>query len=175
MQQFLALQTGGRRALRFDMGTDCGPQYVDIQDVRAAGHRSTTSPASDDQNFYRVRRDVADALGSAGPRDVFVLADGPTDAIDGGESPRSIPDDRADAANITMRGPHGLDADPPGHRPAPRLAANRDAARDHPQPRRRPAVRHAPHLRLALLDGHDVMCYPDGTPEAAGYNPEVRP
>ena len=33
IEQYLALQTGGRRALRFDMGTECGPQYVDIQVV----------------------------------------------------------------------------------------------------------------------------------------------
>ncbi len=36
IEQFLALQTGGRRALRFDMGTECGPQYVDIQVVPPA-------------------------------------------------------------------------------------------------------------------------------------------
>ena len=40
IQQFLALQTGGRRALRFDMGTVCGPQYVDIQDVHLPSNRS---------------------------------------------------------------------------------------------------------------------------------------
>src|SRR6266576_5545346 len=33
IEQYLAVQTGGTRALRFDMGTECGPQYVDIQVV----------------------------------------------------------------------------------------------------------------------------------------------
>ena len=40
IEQFLALQTGGRRALRFDMGTECGPQYLDIQSVALPRPRS---------------------------------------------------------------------------------------------------------------------------------------
>ena len=45
------LQTGGRRALRFDMGTECGPQYVDIQVVAPARDRAPTSPATTTSNF----------------------------------------------------------------------------------------------------------------------------
>ena len=59
IEQFLALQTGGRRALRFDMGTECGPQYVDIQVVRLPANRSAYVSGSDDDNFYAVADDVA--------------------------------------------------------------------------------------------------------------------
>src|SRR4051794_8967396 len=31
VQRYLAAQTGGTKALRFDMGTRCGPKYVDLQ------------------------------------------------------------------------------------------------------------------------------------------------
>src|SRR6478735_9205474 len=40
IEQYLALQTGGRRALRFDMGNECGPQYVDIQVVHLTHTRT---------------------------------------------------------------------------------------------------------------------------------------
>ena len=40
MQRFLAAQSGGAKALRFDMGTSCGPQYVDLQIVHLSGPRS---------------------------------------------------------------------------------------------------------------------------------------
>ena len=50
------LQTGGRRALRFDMGTECGPQYVDIQVVHAARARSAYSPATTRELLRRGRR-----------------------------------------------------------------------------------------------------------------------
>src|SRR5262245_23581917 len=40
IEQFLALQSGGRRALRFDMGTNCGARYVDVQVVPLPQARS---------------------------------------------------------------------------------------------------------------------------------------
>ena len=51
-----------RRALRFDMGTECGPQYVDIQVVRAAA-RARRTTATTRRNFYRLADDVAAAVG----------------------------------------------------------------------------------------------------------------
>jgi len=75
VEQYLALQTGGRRALRFDMGTECGPQYVDIQSVALPHPRNYYVGGSDDANFYAVADDVYNALGGLGSRDVFVLAD----------------------------------------------------------------------------------------------------
>jgi hypothetical protein len=75
IEQYLALQSGGRQALRFDMGTECGPQYVDIQVV--ALPRSRAAYLDD---FGQVADDVAARVDFAhGPRNVLILADNLTD------------------------------------------------------------------------------------------------
>jgi hypothetical protein len=75
IERYLALQSGGRRALRFDMGTDCGPQYVDIQVVALPNVREYYR-----DNFSRVATAVrAQVDFTHGPRNVFVLADDLTD------------------------------------------------------------------------------------------------
>src|SRR4051812_18098409 len=72
VERFLSAQDGGTKALRFDMGTRCGPQYVDIQVVPLPGPRSSYA-----DNFGAISGAVDRALGAAaGPRDAIVLADG---------------------------------------------------------------------------------------------------
>jgi hypothetical protein len=72
VQRFLSAQSGGRKAIRFDMGTACGPQYVDIQSVQLPGPRSAYA-----NNFSAISSAVGRALGKAGgPRNTIVLADG---------------------------------------------------------------------------------------------------
>src|SRR3954469_15133916 len=72
IDRFLSAQDGGTKALRFDMGTRCGPQYVDIQVVALPGPRSTYA-----DNFNAIAGAVNRALGpAAGPRDAIVVADG---------------------------------------------------------------------------------------------------
>jgi hypothetical protein len=72
IQRFLSAQDGGTKALRFDMGTRCGAQYVDIQVVPLPGPRSSYA-----DNFTAISGAVDRALGTtAGPRDTLVLADG---------------------------------------------------------------------------------------------------
>ena len=71
IQRFLASQSGGAKALRVDMGTSCGPQYVDIQVVHLSGPRSQYV-----DNFSAIVREVEPRLGSgSGPRNVVILAD----------------------------------------------------------------------------------------------------
>jgi len=71
VQRFLAAQTGGAKALRFDMGTRCGPQFADIQVVHLAHPRVAYV-----DNFAAIVREVESRLGPAtGPRNVVVLAD----------------------------------------------------------------------------------------------------
>jgi hypothetical protein len=71
IQRFLASQSGGAKALRFDMGTRCGPQYVDLQVVHLPGARSRYV-----DNFSAIVQDVESRLGTSnGPRNVVVLAD----------------------------------------------------------------------------------------------------
>src|SRR4051812_34384153 len=72
VERFLSAQDGGTKAIRFDMGTNCGPQYVDIQVVPLPGPRSSYA-----DNFGAISGAVDRALGAAaGPRDAIVLADG---------------------------------------------------------------------------------------------------
>src|SRR4051812_6000871 len=72
VQRFLSAQDGGTKGLRFDMGTSCGAQYVDIQVVPLPGPRSAFR-----DNFPGVSFAVQRALGrAAGPRDAIVFADG---------------------------------------------------------------------------------------------------
>ena len=71
IQRFLASQSGGAKALRFDMGTRCGPEYVDLQVVHLSGPRSQYV-----DNFSAIVQEVEPRLGSsAGPRNVVVMAD----------------------------------------------------------------------------------------------------
>lgn len=71
IEEYLALQSGGRQALRFDMGTNCGPQYVDIQVVPLPANRATYL-----DNFDKVVQDVdAQVSFGPGPRNVIILAD----------------------------------------------------------------------------------------------------
>src|SRR3954470_620211 len=72
VQRFLAAQDGGTKGLRLDMGTSCGPNYVDIQVVPLPGPRSAYV-----DNFGAIANVVQRAIdGAAGPRDAVVLGDG---------------------------------------------------------------------------------------------------
>ncbi len=68
--QFVAQQSGGRKAPRWDMGTRCGPQYADITVVRLPRTRAVYA-----ENFGEVANDVTAALGTSGMRTPVVLAD----------------------------------------------------------------------------------------------------
>lgn len=70
--RFMSAQSGGLKAPRFDMGTSCGAQYVDIQHVTLPGPRTSYV-----DNFSAVRTAVDAQLNPSpgGPRHTFVLAD----------------------------------------------------------------------------------------------------
>ena len=72
IQRFLASQSGGTKALRVDMGTSCGPQYVDLQVVQLSGPRSRY--IDDFRRDLRGRGRGA-ARRADGPRNATVLAD----------------------------------------------------------------------------------------------------
>ncbi len=174
IEQYLAVQTGGARALRFDMGTECGPQYVDIQVV--ALPRVREYYRDDPSNFNRLAHDVAAAVGSlSGPRDVFVLADKLTDDPVWGIA-QVIDDDRGGPENDSNAG--GLTAimwTNPSTQPDPsdwwqptvmlheithNLGGVQQSAPNHTS-------------NWHCTDGEDVMCYPDGSPEAAAYDDTI--
>ena len=164
IQQYLALQTGGRRALRFDMGTECGPQYVDIQVV--ALPQSRAYYRDDPTQFNRLAHDVAVALGPlAGPRDVFILGDQLTDDDVWGIA-QVLGDDSPGASNATNQG--GLTAimwTNPSTQPDP-VSWWQPTVMLHEITHNLGGVQHsAPHMTPGwhCWDGEDVMCYDDGS------------
>jgi hypothetical protein len=174
IEQYLALQAGSSRALRFDMGTECGPQYVDIQVVALPGSR--TYYRDDPTHFDRLADDVADALGPLhGTRDVFVLADKLTDDPVWGIA-QVINDDSAGSGNASNAG--GLTAI---------MWTNPSTQPDPSDPWQPTVMLHeithnlggvqqsAPHRTTGwhCIDGEDVMCYPDGSPEAIHYDDSI--
>lgn len=70
--RFMSAQSGGLKAPRFDMGTACGPEYVDAQRVTLPGTRSQYV-----NDFDAVQTAVAAQLNPApgGPRNAVILAD----------------------------------------------------------------------------------------------------
>ena len=70
-ERFLSAQSGGTKAIRFDMGTRCGQQYIDLQVVALPGPRSAYAG-----DFAAITDAVGRALGTpAGPRNTVILAD----------------------------------------------------------------------------------------------------
>jgi hypothetical protein len=185
IEQYLGLQSGGRRALRFDMGTNCGPQYVDVQVVPLPQSRDDYIAYDQDSDpdtneFDAIVDDVFTALGPpSGTRDVFVLADGLSDDGDhvygiGQIWPNA---DQPGASNVHNGG--GLTGimfvepttspDPVGWQPTVML---------HEMTHNLGGVqRSAPRgtYYAHCIDGQDVMCYPDGSPQQGSYNPNVCP
>jgi hypothetical protein len=182
IEQFLALQTGGRRALRFDMGTECGPQYVDIQSVRLPANRSAYVSGDDDDNFYAVANAVHAAVGHD-TRDVFVLADGLTDPDPTGHTDgvwgiaELSGDEAAGTGNDANRGGlTGMMLTPPGTEPDP--SDWQPTVMLHEITHNLGAVHHsAPHSTPAghCWDGYDVMCYQDGSSGTQPYTTSVCP
>jgi hypothetical protein len=70
--RFLSAQSGGLKAPRFDMGTSCGPQYVDVQSIVLPQSRLAYV-----DDYWEVRAAVASRLNQTpgGARNVFILAD----------------------------------------------------------------------------------------------------
>jgi hypothetical protein len=103
VQRFLSAQDGGTKGVRFDMGTACGPQYVDIQSVQLPGARSAYA-----DNFSAIAGTVQRALGAAGgPRNAIVVADslsGSAQEYGLGETVMGSTGERQGAANVHNRG-----------------------------------------------------------------------
>lgn len=103
VQRFLSAQDGGTKAIRFDMGTSCGPQYVDIQIVPLPGPRSQYA-----DNFSAIANAVQRALGSSStPRNAVVIADGlagGTQEYGLGETIMGASGEKQGAQNVHNRG-----------------------------------------------------------------------
>jgi hypothetical protein len=177
--QYMAMQDGSTKSPRFDMGTSCGPQYVDVQAVRLPGSRASYA-----DQFDAIAAAVSAQLGAAsGPRNVVTLADGLTNSPAGslyglGQTLGGPGADQPGAANPHNSGglnamlfvPLGYDpAVAPGQRFYPGFWAE---GMLHEMTHTLGAVLpHAPHATSYghCTDGYDVMCYADGGSSAAPY------
>jgi len=82
VQRFLSAQSGGTKALRFDMRTDCSDDAVDITTVQLPRTRADYLALDIDHRFEAVRAETWAAFGynHAGPRNLMILADNLTSA-----------------------------------------------------------------------------------------------
>jgi len=183
--QYMATQDGATKAPRFDMGTQCGPDYVDIQVVELPGARADYA-----DDFAAIRAAVGQQLGTASaPRDVVILADGLTNDDAGGiyglgEFSGASDADRPDAANPHNAGGmyaalfpwQGYDpAVAPGDEFYPGFWAE---GMLHEITHTLGAVNDsAPHSTGGghCTDGADVMCYDDGAAAGASYSTSACP
>src|SRR4051812_44836538 len=72
IEQFVSSQVGSTRAPRFDMGTSCGPYYLDIQTVALPGSRATYVQSMNAVESY-VKTKVNPSPG--GRRNYVIIAD----------------------------------------------------------------------------------------------------
>ena len=182
--QFMAQQDGATKSPRFDMGTSCGPQYVDIQTVALPNTRSYYA-----DQFNRITAAVGAALGSTpARRNVVILADGLTTNTGGfyglGEHYTGSIGDVAGASNIHNNG--GLYAalfPPLGYNP-PTTSGQQfypgfwPEGMLHEMTHTLGAVNSSsPHATSNghCTDGSDVMCYADGGTSAAPYSTTACP
>ena len=72
---YIAAESGGRKSVRFDLGTRCGPRYLDIATVPLSGPRSSYLAGSR-VGAYQIRDEVARSVGRAdAPRNYLVYVD----------------------------------------------------------------------------------------------------
>jgi hypothetical protein len=158
---WVASSSGGTRTIRFDTGTSCGPEYVDIASIQLPRTRATY--LSSDARASLVVSDVKGALaGMTGTRNFLVYADGlyaGDNVLGSGQMPQ---DDTAGVTNDANSG--GAVAMVWG-----------DGESDFVPERLTTVLHEVSHTLGAVQDsapsstwaGHcfemfDVMCYPDG-------------
>ncbi len=161
----------GARTLRVDVGTSCGPQYIDIATVQLPARRAHYTALDVNARMAAVTSAVRGALGPlAGVRNLLVYADSlRTSRVSGiGDM---YADDRAGAGNSANAG--GLDAVVWGDGSSSFSArGNRQTTALHEITHNLGAVQHsAPHTSGAghCTDGFDVLCYADQGAKAGGY------
>ena len=173
--RFLAEQSAGGRAVGFDMGTSCGPQYLDVTVVPLPQPRSAYLG---DTGFDTLRDDVLAALGPAtGPRDLLIMADQLTTTSTYGLGEVLRGQDQPGAKNLHNKG--GLAAaiySVPGSSPG--ASGWQPTMMLHEITHTLGAVQpSAPHSTPSghCWDGNDVMCYADGSSGSQPYTTSMCP
>ena len=175
IDRFLAEQSGGGRAVGFDMGTACGPQYLDVTVVALPKARTAYLGEA---GLDTLRDDVLAALGpTTGTRDVLIMADqlattstyGLGEVLPGADQPGpQNPHNRGGLAAAIYSVP-GSSPGASGWQPTMML---------HEITHNLGAVQpSAPHSTPNghCWDGNDVMCYDDGSTGSQPYTTSACP
>jgi hypothetical protein len=170
--------SGGTRTISIDLGTSCGSMYVDITAITLPGNLASYQDISGEvnpNNVISTLKLLSDAIPGPPRHHIFMLDQfEPTNYIRG--AGLQALDDSPGAGNANNQsGLVGFVATPQG---AFDQAVNADFPRAllHEMSHTMGAVQSsAPNSTSAghCTDGRDVMCYDDGSPEAAGYNDTV--
>ena len=171
LSRYLAGQAGGAKTVRFDRGTNCGPQYADIQTVALPNPLAYYVDDGAPQ-FAALAADVRAAIDLTGSqRNLLVYADGMrgTDGVAGAAERHNTPgSDVAGAANPHNDG--GLVSAVFGPAALPSGTYAEPATMMHELAHNLGAVQaSAPHVTDPVAGGHctdehDLMCYADGGP-----------
>jgi hypothetical protein len=162
ISRFVAWRSGWSRTVRFDMGTSCGPEYVNLAAVTLPRPRREYVGAAG-PDFGAVADDVLQRLPVAtDPRNVVVLADTIGDGrVLGTASPSSDDRDVAEnAANYAGREAmvFSADSDLAGGLPGPMAFLHEML---HTIGAVAPGAPHGSGARHCT-DAFDLMCYDDG-------------
>ena len=174
--QFMSQQDGATKSPRFDMGTSCGPQYLDVQTVALPQPRSYYI-----DQFDRIDAAVGAAIGSTPvKRDIITLADGLTTTTGGfyglGQHYIDSIAEVAGPSNIHNGGNLYAALFPPnGYSPGSSFWPE---GMLHEITHMLGAVNSgAPHATSQghCTDGYDVMCYADGGTSSVPYSTSACP
>jgi hypothetical protein len=189
--QFMSQQAGATKSVRFDMGTSCGPRYLDIQTVALP---DTKAYYADD--FNSITAAVGAALPQAtAPRNVIILADqltfnGANSLYGLGEHYNGGASDIPGAANVHNAGGLYSALFPPTGYSPPTTSGEQfypgfwPEGMLHEISHTLGAVNYsAPHTSAAAdgtprghcTDGYDVMCYADGPNPKVPYTTTACP
>jgi hypothetical protein len=172
VQRFLSAQSGGRKGLRFDMGTTCSDAEVDITAIELPRIRADYLALDLDDRFDALADDVWARFGSdpTQPRDLMILADNLTATTNSWVGLGEYwGDSRPDGANLNNRG--GLTsvlwatANSPGDAGATNPTWWPEGFLHEITHNLGGVQRSSEHATLFghCWDEHDVMCYDDGS------------
>lgn len=178
MHDYLLASSAGKRTIAIDLGTSCGPSYVDIQELELPGNRADYMDGSgnlDDEQMSDLLINIADGQ-SSNPRHYVFLVD----QFDQPDYMHGIGlqalDDSPGSSN------RNNDSDAIAYVSTPQGAltqfviANLPRMMLHEMTHTMGGVQNsAPNSTDAghCIDGSDVMCYDDGGPRGSQFNNSV--
>ncbi len=180
IHSYLINVSAGKRTVSLDLGTTCGPLYADISALTLPGGLGDYLDSHDEIDVnatMNALESFTDSLSGPPRHYIFLLDQFEFPDYISGIGQMAL-DDSPGAGNFNnMPGLVAYVATPEGPLDE-EVAGELPRALLHEMTHTMGGVQgSAPNSTSAghCTDGLDVMCYPDGSPEAAGYNPGVCP